>query len=83
MIYRKKVMLVWMKNLNTDIDIYGSRQKRSHSSLNDARENKKVIDYKVFSRSCKSYALWKSKKVTEEYISWKKDHGEDYEINDF
>ena len=49
--------------LDTDIGIDGSWQKRGHSSLNGivtsvARENKKVIDYKVYtSKSCKSCTL--------------------------
>ena len=62
-------------NLDTDIGIDGSWQKRGHSSLNGivtgvARENKKVIDYKVFGKFCKNCALWESKKGTEEYIVW-------------
>ena len=48
--------------LDTDIGIEGSWQKRGHSSLNGvvtgvARENKNVINYKVFSKFCKSCAL--------------------------
>ena len=48
-----------------------------------ARENKKVIYYKVFSKLCKSCAWWKSKKGTEECIVWKENHGRDCEINHF
>ena len=48
--------------LDTDIGIDGSWQKSGHFSLNGvvtgvARENKKVIDYKVYSKSCKSCTL--------------------------
>ena len=55
------------ENLDTDIGIDGSWQKWGHSSLNGvvtgvARENKKVIDYKVFNKFCKSCALWESTK---------------------
>ena len=72
--------------LDTDIGIEGSWQKRGHSSLNGvvigvARENKKVFDYKVFSKFCRSCALWRSKKGTEEYIFSKQNHGKDCEIN--
>ena len=47
------------ENLDTDVGIDGDWQKRGHSSLNGivtgvARENKKVIDNKVFSKFCKS-----------------------------
>ena len=74
--------------VDTDIGIDESWQKRGHSSLNGivtsvARENKKVIDYKVYSKFCKSCTLWESKKGTEEYIVWKEDHGRDCEINLF
>ena len=63
------------ENLDIDIGIDGSRQKRGHSSLNGVvtgvpRENKKINDYKVFSKFCKSRALWENKKGTEEYIVW-------------
>ena len=66
--------------LDTDIGIEGSWQKRGHSSLNGvvtgvARENKNVINYKVFSKFCESCALRQSKKGTEEYIVWKENHG--------
>ena len=51
--------------LDTDIGVEGSWQKRGHSSLNGivtgvARENKKVIDYKVYSKFCKSCPSWKN-----------------------
>ena len=48
-----------------------------------ARENKKVIAYKVFSKFCKSCNCGKVKKGTEEYIVWKENHGKDCEINHF
>ena len=74
--------------LDTDIGIDVSWQKRCHSSLNSvvtgvARENKKVIDYKVYGKFCKSCILWESKKETEEYSVWKENHGKDSEINHF
>ena len=76
------------ENLDIDIGIDGSWLKQGHSSLNCivtgvARENKKNIDYKVFSKFCKSCALWESKKGTEEYIVWKENDGKDCEINHF
>ena len=76
------------ENLGTDIGIDETWQKRGHCSLNGliisvARENKKVIDYKVFRKLCKSGALWESKKGTVEYVVWKENHGEDCEINHF
>ena len=37
----------------------------------------------MFSKFCKSCALWESKKGTEEYIVWKENHGKDCEINHF
>ena len=35
----------------------------------------------MFSKFCKSCALWESKKLTEEYIIWKENHEKDCEIN--
>ena len=74
--------------VDTDIGIDESWQKRGHSSLNGivfsvAREKKKVIDYKVHSKFCKSCTLCESNKGTEEYIVWKENHGKDWEINLF
>ena len=34
-------------------------------------ENKKVIDYQVFSKFCKGCLIWEQKKGTKEYNSWK------------
>ena len=48
-----------------------------------ARETEKVIDYKVYSKFCKSCALQESKKGTEKYIVSKENHGKDCEINHF
>ena len=48
-----------------------------------ARENRKLINYKVFSKFCKSCVLWESKKGTEEYIVWKKNLAGDCETNHF
>ena len=74
--------------LDNDIGIDGSWQKRGHTSLNSivtgvARENKRVIYYKVYNKFCKSCTLQESKKGTEEYIVWKENHGKDCEINLF
>ena len=76
------------ENLGTDIGIDETWQKRGHCSLNGliisvARENKKVIDYKVFRKLCKSGALWESKKGTEEFIAWKENRSKDCEISCF
>ena len=37
-------------------------------------ENKKVIDYQVFSKFCKGCLIWEQKKGTKEYNSWKETH---------
>ena len=65
------------ENLGTDIGIDETWQKRGHCSLNGliisvARENKKVIDYKVFRKFCKSGALWGSKKGLWNILSGKR-----------
>ena len=39
-----------------------------------ARDNKKVLDYKVMSKCCRSCAIWDKRKGTPEYEKWKIDH---------
>ena len=75
------------ENLNTDIGIGGSLQKRDHSLLNGvatgiARENKRVIDYKMFSKFCNSEKVKKGLRK-ERYVVWKDNHRKDCEINHF
>ena len=76
------------EKLDTDTAIDGSWQKRGNSSLNEivtgvAREKKKIIGYKVCSKFCKIFALWESKKGTEEFIAWKENCRTDCEISCF
>ena len=76
------------EKLDNDTTIDGSWQKRDNSSLNGivtgvARENKKIIGYKVCSKFCKICALWESKKGTEEFIAWKENRSKDCEISCF
>ena len=62
--------------VDCQVSIDGSWHKRGLSSVNGfvsaiSTENKKVIDYQVFSKFCKGYLIWEQKKGTKEYNSWK------------
>ena len=59
--------------VDCQVSIDGSWYKQGHSSMNAfvsaiSTENKKVIDYQVFSKFCKGCLIWEQKKVTMEYI---------------
>ena len=61
------------------VSVDGSWHKRGHSSMNGfvsaiSPENKKVIDYQVFSKFCKGCLIWEQKKGTNEYNRWKETH---------
>ena len=59
--------------VDCQVSIDGSWYKQGHSSMNAfvsaiSTENKKVIDYQVFSKFCKGCLIWEQKKVTMEDI---------------
>ena len=66
--------------VDCQVNIDGSWYKRGHSSMNGfvsaiSTENKKVIEYQVFSKFCKKGAYYGNKKKgTKEYNSWKETH---------
>ena len=57
--------------------IDGTWQKRGYS-LNGVvvatSSNGKILDYQVFSKYCKSCALWESRKDYPKYAEWKTIH---------
>ena len=61
------------------VSVSGSWHKCGHSSMNGfvsaiSPENKKVIDYQVFSKFCKGCLIWEQKKGTNEYNHLKETH---------
>ena len=65
--------------IDCQIGIDGSWQKCGHASLNGvvtavARDNKKVVDYKVLSKFCRGCATWEKSKGTDRYDKWKAEH---------
>ena len=65
--------------IDCQIGIDGSWQKRGHASLNGivaavSRLTKKVLDYHVMSKFCRSCAIWVKRQGTKQYENWKANH---------